>query len=93
MQKQSAFIRNIFLFVGSPLLIWPAIFVLEQVFSCRYSDNLAAANCIVLGLNISRIYPFVFLFGAWGLLITIPLGVVIGIIGALANRLNERSHS
>jgi hypothetical protein len=67
--------------------------VLEQVFSCRYSDNLAAAHCVVLGLNISKIYPFVFLFGAWGFLVTMPLGVIVGIIGALANRLNDRSHS
>lgn len=69
-------------------MVWPIIIVLEQVFSCRYSGSLSASHCVVLGLNISKNYPFVFLFGAWGLLITIPMAAIIGIIRTLANRLN-----
>jgi len=74
-----------------PIICIGVTFLLGSSPNCNITIH-QMSNCIISGINLSGVATTIAFFGAWGLFFTVPAGLVLMFLGAIAGGIFSAAH-
>lgn len=91
--KMKNYYKMIIFFMLVPIIGYILTFLLHYIFGCTVSFGGSGAVCRIFGLNLDYLYGELAVLSAYGLMLTIPVGVALLLIGKFIKWLLDSEHN